>query len=327
MDNQFKPDWQPSAALENLRLRAAMLSTIRQFFAQRGVLEVETPLMCQAGVTDVHLAAFTTEFNSPSRVGQQTLYLQTSPEFAMKRLLCAGMGSIYQICKAFRNEESGRYHNPEFTLLEWYRVGFDHNQLIAEIEQLLQLTLNCQPLQVVSYQALFNQYCGCDPLTADLALLQQIAIDHGFENIAKNEQSADTLQQLLFSHLVEPEIGRHAPVCVTHFPASQAALAKLEEQDMRVARRFEIYFKGIELANGFEELTDRVEQQQRFNRDNSIRNSKGIAPVTPDQRFLDALESGLPDCSGVALGIDRLLMLLSGSQHISQVLAFDIDRA
>lgn len=319
--------WRPVATIESLRKRAALLAVVRKFFADRGVLEIETPVLSHASVTDVHLRAFSSQFNYPGSNEHKTLYLQTSPEFAMKRLLCAGSGSIYQICKAFRNEESGRFHNPEFTLLEWYRVGYNHFQLIEEIDALLQVTLNSEPLDIITYQQAFIEFCQLDPLTCSISELQTRSSELGFANIAENEQDPDILLQLLCSEVVEKQIGQRRPVALVGFPASQAALAKIDDTDPRVSCRFEIYFKGIELANGYHELTEPEEQIQRFNQDNIQRKSLGLPCMTIDEYFVNALQHGMPECAGVALGFDRLCMLALGAEHINQITTFPIRNA
>lgn len=320
-------DWQPSAALPMLRERARIIASIRQFFAERDVLEVDTPLLSHATVTDVHLHTFSTEFISPLSPDTQTLYLQTSPEYAMKRLLSAGCGAIYQLSKAFRNEEAGRYHNPEFTMLEWYRPGFDHVDLMHEVSELTQRVLGCEAAEQMSYQQAFEQALGVDPLAISDAALQDVCRHQGFAEFADGQTDRDTLLQLLFSHCIEPHIGQQRPALVYHFPASQAALARLDDNDPRVARRFELYFKGIELANGFHELSDAEEQRKRFEHDNTQRKAMGLAAKPIDDRLLAALASGLPDCAGVALGVDRLIMLATEATDIQQVLSFSVHNA
>lgn len=319
--------WAPSGEIVTLRQRAVILHKIRTFFAERDVMEVETPSLCAASVTDVHLATFSTEFVGPGNSAGLPLYLQTSPEFAMKRLLAAGSGAIYQIAKAFRNEESGKHHNPEFTMLEWYRPDFDEFALMAEINELMMHILDCQPCTSISYQQVFMDVLAIDPLSASLDELKSEAIKYGYGDIAEAETQRDTLLQLLFCMEIEPKIGQQAPCFVYHFPASQAALAKLNPEDTRVAGRFELYYKGMELANGFNELTDATEQAARFVQDNQLRVELGLNPVEMDRHFLDALAHGLPACSGVALGVDRLVMLATGKSAIKEVIAFDIARA
>ncbi|WP_394145958.1 elongation factor P--(R)-beta-lysine ligase [Vibrio atypicus] len=320
-------DWQPTASIEQLRQRAKLLNSIRQFFAERDVLEVDTPAMSHATVTDVHLHTFQTEFVGPGYADGSKLYFMTSPEFHMKRLLAAGSGCIYQINKAFRNEENGRYHNPEFTMLEWYRVGFDHHKLMDEMDQLLQLVLECDEAERMTYQQAFIKVLGVCPLEGSMEALKVVAGELGLSDIAEPEQDRDTLLQLLFSIGVEAKIGQTVPAFVYDFPASQAALAKINQQDSRVADRFEVYFKGIELANGFHELDNPQEQLKRFEEDNAKRIEMGLSPQPIDHHLIAALQSGLPECAGVALGIDRLIMLAIGCDHIDQVTAFPFPRA
>ncbi|GGA62782.1 elongation factor P--(R)-beta-lysine ligase [Neiella marina] len=326
MNTLLPPNWRPTASREALIARANMLTTIRQFFAEREVLEVDTPAMSQASVTDIHLQPFVTHLVAPGQTPELPLFLSTSPEFHMKRLLCADVGAIYQLSKAFRNEELGRFHNSEFTMLEWYRPDFDHRDLMAEISQLMQLVLACDGCDSMSYQQAFIDYLGIDPLTASVAELQQVA-PASCQELAARETNKDTLLQLLFSIVIEPQIGQLRPIFVFGFPASQAALAQLNDDDPRIADRFELYFKGIELANGFRELQDGSEQRRRFEQDCAWRAAQGL-PIPPiDDRFLAALDAGLPACAGVALGIDRLLMLKLGVSDISEVIAFPVDRA
>ncbi|WP_428615138.1 elongation factor P--(R)-beta-lysine ligase [Pseudoalteromonas sp.] len=319
--------WQPSADIETLRERAAIIRRIREFFYARDVMEVETPSLSAASVTDVHLATFSTEFVGPGHAAGLPLYLQTSPEFAMKRLLAAGSGAIFQLCKAFRNEEAGSHHNPEFTMLEWYRPGFDEFALMDEMDELMQLVLGVDSAERLTYQQAFINALGVDPLTADVSTLQQLASEQGFADIAAKETHRDTLLQLLFCMKVEPTIGQEKPCFVYHFPASQAALAQICQHDERVAGRFELYFKNMELANGFNELTNGKEQAARFSEDNQYREANGLKQVPMDERLIAALEHGLPQCAGVALGIDRLIMLATNKQKIKDVLAFDVERA
>lgn len=320
-------DWQPSASIAKLQQRALLLASIRQFFAERQVLEVETPAISHATVTDVHLHTFQTDFIGPGYADGSHLYLMTSPEFHMKRLLAAGSGCIYQIGKAFRNEENGRYHNPEFTMLEWYRVGFDHHDLMAEMDALLQQVLQCEAAEKMTYQNAFLQVLGVCPLEASMQQLKVVGNELGLSDIAEPEEDRDTLLQLLFSVGVENKIGLQVPAIVYDFPASQAALARINKQDPRVADRFEVYFKGIELANGFHELDDAKEQLARFEADNQKRIEMGLQPQPIDHNLIAALEAGLPACAGVALGIDRLIMLALNCDHIDDVTAFPFPKA
>ncbi|MFY2509895.1 elongation factor P--(R)-beta-lysine ligase [Vibrio pectenicida] len=319
--------WQPVASLDQIKDRATLLQKIRQFFSDRSVLEVDTPALSHAAVTDIHLHAFETSFVGPNFTKGQALYLMTSPEFHMKRLLAAGSGCIYQICKSFRNEESGRYHNPEFTMLEWYRVGFNHHQLMDEMDQLMQLILKVKPASRMTYQQAFLDVLGVCPLEAPMSDLREVANNLGLGDIAQDEKDRDTVLQLLFSFGIETKIGQQQPAFVYDFPASQAALSKISLKDPRVAERFEVYFKGVELANGFHELDSADEQLQRFEEDNHKREHLGLSTQPIDYQLIQALEAGLPKCAGVALGIDRLMMLAAQEEHIEQVMAFPFNRA
>jgi lysyl-tRNA synthetase class 2 len=325
-------NWLPNAELVQLNARATMLKKIRNFFSQHQVLEVETPTLSQAGVTDVHLQCFKTQFvgrnisNKPLIDGAVPLYLQTSPEFHMKRLLAAGSGCIYQISKVYRNEESGRFHNPEFSLLEWYRVGFDHHQLMDEMAVLFTLILGCEAPSRCTYQDAFIKHLQVDPLDATIEELKFAAAHLQLGEVLNNETDKDTILQLLFCIAIEPKIGQESPCFVYDFPASQASLARINQQDPRVADRFEVYYKSVELANGFHELNNSQEQLRRFQADNQLRQKMGLAEMPIDHRFVACLDH-LPDCAGVAVGLDRLLMLCSGQKHINDVLSFSVDNA
>jgi len=319
--------WLPSAPIANLLKRAAVIAQVRGFFTDRGLLEVETPAMSQATVTDIHLFPFQTHYVGPGAAQGLSLYLMTSPEYHMKRLLAAGSGPIFQIGRSFRNEESGRHHNPEFTMLEWYRPHYDMYRLMNEVDDLLQQTLDCASAETVSYQQVFIRHIGIDPLSADKAQLCEAAVKLNLGDIAGNEDDRDTLLQLLFAMGVEPNIGRDKPTFVYNFPATQASLAEISTEDHRVADRFEAYFKGIELANGFRELSDATEQRQRFNQDNRKRAALKLPQQPIDENLLAALEHGIPACSGVALGIDRLVMLALKADSLAEVIAFPVDRA
>lgn len=319
--------WQPSAPIANLLKRAAIMAEIRRFFADRGVLEVETPAMSQATVTDINLFPFQTRFVGPGAADGLTLYMMTSPEYHMKRLLAAGSGPIYQLGRSFRNEEAGRHHNPEFTMLEWYRPHYDMYRLMNEVDDLLQQILDCENAETLSYQQAFLRHLEVDPLTADKTQLREAAKKIDLEELAAKEEDRDTLLQMLFVFGVEPHIGRDKPAFVYHFPATQASLAEISTEDHRVAERFEVYYKGIELANGFRELTDADEQLQRFEQDNRKRAARGLPQQPIDQNLLAALKHGMPDCAGVALGVDRVVMLALGASSISEVMAFPVDRA
>ena len=245
----------------------------------------------------------------------------------MKRLLAAGSGAVFQICKAFRNGEAGRRHNPEFTLLEWYRPGFDHHRLMDEMDELLAAILAAAPAERLTYGRAFRRRLGVDPHRASRRELQRVAERHGIEVAGAEPQERDAWLHLLMSHLVEPELGRGRPTFVYDFPASQAALARVRDGDPPLAERFEVYSDGIELANGFHELRDADEQRRRFEADLEQRRRAGRDAVPIDERLLAALAAGLPPCAGVALGVDRLLLRRSGVGDLRQVLSFPVDRA
>lgn len=323
--------WQSTLTWQNAQKRANILQEIRQFFAERNVVEVETPALSQGTVTDVYLDALTCKYNflaDSSSEQSADLFLQTSPEFHMKRLLASGYGCIYQIAKAFRHEESGRYHNPEFTMLEWYRIGFDQFELMSEVAELLQAVLGGDKALFTSYQDIFIETVSVDPLTATFDELVEVLTKHGKAAdwlIEMND--ADLLLQFIFTEIIEPTIGVNEPRFIYDFPIAQASLAKRSIDDPRVAQRFECYFRGIELVNGFNELTDASEQVARFEQDNAKRKQQGLAVKSIDGNFIAALNHGLPQCSGVALGIDRLVMLALDTQEISEVQSFSIERA
>lgn len=312
--------WQPGASIEALRARARLLADLRAFFAAQGVLEVETPLLCQAGVTDPHLEPLVVDTGTAPR------FLQTSPEYAMKRLLAAGSGDIYQIGKAFRAGEIGRRHNPEYTLLEYYRVGIDHRQLAAEVARLVATLLGRDGWQVWPYRTLFQHLLAIDPHRAALSDLQRVAQAVAGDTPADLDR--DTTLDLLMSHAVEPAMAGWGVVIVTDYPASQAALARTTSvSGVEVGCRFECYADGIELANGYWELGDAAELRRRFEADNARRAATGLLERPIDEAMLAAHEAGLPDCAGVALGVDRLLALQLGVSDIRQVLAFDWHRS
>jgi lysyl-tRNA synthetase class 2 len=320
------PAWRPSASLETLRLRAALLTRTREFFAQRGVLEVETPIVVNAAVTDVHIHSAEVRLSGSAR-GR---FLHTSPEYAMKRLLAAGSGDIFQICRVVRGEERSRLHNPEFTLIEWYRLGFSLEHLMDEVEALALALLGSGPgapraRERITYAQAFRREVGVDPLTATTAELGELARSLGYASTAR--PGRDELLEFIMATRVGTKLGCGALSFVHGYPASQAALARLDPTDARTALRFELYCDGIELANGFHELSSPAEQRARFLRDNEERSLHGLPPRDIDERLLAALDAGLPDSSGVALGFDRLLMLRAGAAHIDEVLAFPDERA
>lgn len=324
--NNLTLDWQPTASLSHLQQRAKIINQIRQFFSERQVLEVETPLLCHSTATDLEISSFETSLQVNSEAHQTTLFLQTSPEFAMKRLLAAGYGSIFQICKAFRNGEIGKKHNPEFTLLEWYRVGFNHYDLMNEVDELLQTILYTDPADRISYLELFDAYFSLNPHTCTTQELRKVAQAKGIDFRDLND-SKDVWLDLLLTHVIEPELGLVKPVFIYNYPQSQASLAKIkQEENYQVGERFEAYFKGMELANGYHELSDSKEQQSRFLEDNHQRVQSGL-PVIPIDHYLLNAMSFFPECAGVALGIDRLVALAMGKDAISEVISFPITRA
>lgn len=318
--------WQPSAAITTLRQRALVLDQIRRFFSARNLLEVDTPVMSYCGVSDPHIDSIGVQFTPDGSASSHPMWLMSSPEYAMKRLLAAGSGDIFQIAKAFRNGEVGRRHNPEFTLLEWYRLGFDLHQLMREVAQLIDVLLTPRfgALQwhYWSYGQAFINILGLDPHAASDEEIKACALK--YVDIAMPEPAPrDTWFDLLMSHCIEPALPK---ACFIYdYPVSQAALARLvkDEQGIQVARRFELYVNGVELANGYHELTDAAEQERRFSADNQARQSLGKGAMTADVRLIQALQAGLPDCSGVALGIERLLMLALGETDIAKVMAFN----
>ena len=316
-------DWQPSAALATLRARAELLGRIRGFFADRDILEVETPLLCNAGVTDPAIEPLTVERGLSIAAPR---FLQTSPEYAMKRLLASCGQPIFQLARAFRDGEAGARHNPEFTLLEWYRPGFDHHELMAELGELVCHCIGWRELRSYSYRNLFQELLSVDPFTVSIDELQALARSHFDTGDMTGDK--DLWLDLLMSHVVEPQMATRGSCFVYDYPVSQAALAQISDVDgAMVGHRFELYVDGLELANGYRELTDPVEQRLRFDRDNAKRRERGLAERPVDERLLAAMAHGLPQCSGVAVGVDRLLMLATRNADIRDVLAFDWARA
>ena len=312
--------WQPSSSIAILRQRAQLIAQIRHFFNSRGYLEVETPVMGHYGITDLYLS------NVQAYCQGDITYLQTSPEYHMKRLLAAGSGPIFQLARVFRDDELGRWHNPEFTLLEWYQLDIAHHALMQEMDQFLQTLLQCEPLVKYTYQEVFLRLCQFDPFSASVVELQDALRRYNLGNVLSiDETNRDQYLFLFMSHVIEPALAsENRPVAVYDFPETQAALAQIHEGK---AARFEIYYCGVELANGFYELTDRTLQQERFEADKLNRQEQGLPEVESDPFFLAALSAGLPACSGVALGVDRLLALALRKSSISEVIAFEWKRA
>jgi lysyl-tRNA synthetase class 2 len=316
-------DWRPTAKRSMLEHRAALLASARNFFMDRGVLEVDTPIVVNAPVTDIHIHSARVTFANDAR----PYFLHTSPEYAMKRLLAAGSGDIYQICHVVRGLERGRQHNAEFTLIEWYRSGFSLDRLMSEVDTLVRHLLGdvafTMSSERLTYREAFLRELHLDPFSATLEDLGEAAKTVGFADGAQR----DELLELLMGALVGPRLGRNALTFIHGYPASQAALARLSPEDPRSALRFELYCKGVELANGFQELASPTEQRARFERDNEERQRLGLPSYEIDGRLLAALEAGLPECAGVALGFDRTLMLAAEADRIDDVLAFPIERA
>ena len=322
--------WRPSASHRALRHRAELLARTRRFFLERNVLEVETPLIGSHPASDLHLHSIACRLDDG---GQNELddgsrhFLLTSPELPMKRLLAAGVGSIFQVCKAFRDAESGRHHNPEFTILEWYRIGFDHHQLMHEVAELIDELVpekTSRPPRYVSYAELFEQLVAIDPHRCRDTELVELLGDARPATVSDR----DEMLQLVMSELIEPSLEPGQPTFVYDYPGSQAALAAVRrEGDVELAERFELYLGGVELANGFHELRDAGEQRARFEHDRDRRRLAGLPTAGPDERFLAALTHGLPACAGVALGFDRLLMVALDADHIDDVISFPLASA
>lgn len=320
-------DSKPSANAKALRLRADLNALVRRFFAERQVLEVETPILSAAGNTDPNIESFKLRFEGHATVGQALRWLRTSPEFPLKRLVAAGMGDCYELGRVFRNGEAGKRHNPEFTMLEWYRVGWTHHQLMDETVDLLKLALALvgrrATVRDTSFRQLYQDKFGFDAFSAPESELRSPL---GVYGIDPEGLTRDDWLDLLMTHLIQPSIPASRILLVYDYPASQCALAKIRAGDPPVAERFEAFLGPLEVANGYHELTDPAEQRARFEADLARRRARNAALPPLDERLLAALPT-LPDCAGVALGVDRLLMALLGTDKISDVLAFPFDRA
>jgi len=301
-----------------------MLACLREFFAARGVLEVETPILSAGGVSDPQIESLTTGVAGLTG----GFYLSTSPEYPMKRLLASGSGDIYQVCKVFRDAERGRWHNPEFTMIEWYRLGFDDAALMTEVEglaaKLLAPERRLEAAERLTYSEALRRHAGVDAY-ADDAALARAAADHGI--VCQTDLNRDAKLDLLMGMVVGPKLGRERPCFVCDYPASQASLARLKLGDPTVAARFEFYIDGLELANGFHELANAAEQRARFTQDLATRQARGQVQPPLDERLLAALQAGMPDCAGVALGFDRLVAVALGAARLSEAMAFPIETA
>jgi len=305
-----------------LGTRAKLFRSLRDFFADKGVLEVATPILARSGTTDPAIESFRTE-STPDQAGT---WLRTSPEFFHKRLLAAGSGPIYELGPVFRSGELGARHNPEFTMLEWYRPGFDEAKLIAEVLELVAqvaraLGANLPPVMRMSYRELYQRYAELDPFTCKLAALNARCAQLGCMGELEFDEALDLIRSLE----IEPQL-RGLFLVLTDFPPAQAALAQIKDGSPPTAARFELYLDGLELANGYHELTDPIEQARRFQADLQLRSMRGKVHVPPDQHFLAALKEGLPDCSGVAMGVDRLLLALTGKTRLAEVLPFPFEQ-
>jgi len=318
---QTLPDWRPGASRHAVEARARLLAAIRAFMAERGILEVETPILSQAGNSDPNIRSIATD-------DARRRYLRTSPEYAMKRLLAAGHRHIYELGRVFRAGEQGQYHNPEFTLLEWYRVGLPYLDLAEEVVQLIRLcgagVYDDWELQWVTYRDLFRQSIGLDPAHCTETDLSNCALERGIRS-----GPLDQLQwlDLLFAEVVQPALPGECLTVVYDFLPEQAALSRIRSGSDPAAERFEVFLGQMELANGYQELTDAEEQLHRFERENRLRDIRGEETAPVDNRLIDALRQGLPECSGVAMGVDRLLMSILKLERLEAVLAFDAGRA
>ncbi|OED43301.1 EF-P lysine aminoacylase GenX [Endozoicomonas sp. (ex Bugula neritina AB1)] len=325
-------DWKPTASTIALRERAGLLKAVRQYFDSAGVMEVETPVLSSNATVDIYIDSFSTEFKPIGGGRQQNYYLHTSPEFPMKRLLAAGSGDIYSMGKVFRNGEAGGRHNPEFTMLEWYRVGMDQQRMMDDVASLLSSICSFTEVHRYNYGEVFMKYLSINPYTAtneELDLLVQSKVDASLTDLERND-----CLDVLFSTHIEPSLGSINDgaiegVFVYDYPETMSALARLQTnaKGEKVAARFELFAGGIELANGYHELLDAQEQEARFKAEQNKRQEKGLEVLPYDSRMVSALENGMPDCAGVAMGIDRLLMLMMNTKNIADVIAFDFSRA
>ena len=324
--------WQPTATIETLRSRATLLADIRAFFYVKNVFEVEVPILIGDAVSDPFIESLSVDNRLPGDSLNKKTFLNTSPEYAMKRLLCAGSGAIYSLGKVFRAGDVGRKHNPEFTMLEWYQPGYDMHQLMDEVAELVQSFLTAKSISRYTYREVFQQSLQIDPHTASLTELKnRVCQSIELNEVGLSKEPREFWLDLLMSHIIEPQLGVTigcGPTFIYDYPICQSALAKIEEDDQGqpVAKRFELYYQGVELANGYDELLDADELRQRFEQDNKKRRQLALPVHEIDKKFLMAMDAGLPNCAGVALGVDRLLMLLLNKKEISEVISFSNDR-
>jgi lysyl-tRNA synthetase class 2 len=321
-------DWRPAAAIDVLRGRAEMLARVRAYFTAQGVPEVQTPVLSAAAASDPQIESI-----AARPAGSGTRYLHTSPEYPMKRLLAAGFGDCYQICPVFRDGEAGKLHNPEFTMIEWYRLDFGVAELQQDVDRLLRIACgglrSFAPSRTLTWRDAIMDGCGIDPMKATAAEIRAALAARGIEPSNADSWDRDDWLDLLMGSLVGPGLGHEAPVFLQDYPESQASLARLRTlpDGSRVAERFELYVDGLELANGFRELGDALEQRRRFTQDQQTRRRRAQPENPLDERLLSALEHGLPDCAGVALGFDRLVMAAFRLPTLEAAMAFPAGRA
>lgn len=313
-------DWHPTASLETLQKRAEFLATIRQFMADRQILEVETPALSKSGNTDPNIDSLVTEVKRPDQVEKQTYFLHTSPEFAMKRLLAAGSEAIYQICRVFRDDEYSKLHNVEFTMLEWYRPDFTYYDLMNEISDLLGI-LGFETPEKLSFAELFQSFTELDPHNTELQALENVAKERGLKSSNLSEAA---LFDFIISDILDKQLDSTKPLFIYDYPVSMSALANFSDTQPKVAKRFELIIKGIEIANGYDELIDPKEQRRRLENDLTQRFQANKVEIPLDEHLLEAMQNGLPKMAGVAVGLDRLLMLKLGKNEVSDVMAFSI---
>ncbi len=318
MTSNYNNSWQPTATIEVIKQRAALLNNIREFMRCREIIEVDTPVLSHYAISDPYIQSMATS-NSANK--QTSLYLHTSPELCMKRLLAAGSGSIFQIAHVFRDEESGKKHHTEFSMLEWYQLGFDYYQLMDEVADLL-IAIGLTKPKRMTYAEAFLYTVQIDPHIATIEELQKLAGEHGWGHDSEDHHA---LLDYIFSEAVIKKMDKSQPLIIHDYPECMAALATLKQSVPVVSERFELFINGMEIANGFNELCDADEQRKRFEAELTARKEKGLADVPIDPHFLAALDSGLPITSGVAVGIDRLLMVLSEKNDIKEVITFTLD--
>jgi len=317
-------DWKPNTSLEILKCRAELLNTARDFFRKKNILEVDTPTLSQSTTPDPNIESFTSQYNN------QQYFLHTSPEFPMKRLLAAGLGAIYQICKVFRQGEAGQNHNPEFTMAEWYQPEMHYRDLMHQVDDfvrgLLKDKIQLNDSITLTYKQAFEQFVELNPFTASIEQLVNVVEKNNIQLHTSEVLTKDVYLDLIMSCVIQPKLPKNKPVFVYDYPATQAALANIRKVD-DVAERFELFINGLELANGYQELLDAAEQQQRFENENKLRLNAEQLIIPIDNNLISALHQGMPMVSGVAIGLDRVLMLAAGENSIQSVIAFTIDKA